>query len=71
MPHEKGMTHDDWRRSKEDYLKCPSYTHPVYGTPLQEPYKPSKKRGQVTYKGIPVVPQIKVDIRNGKPTLRG
>jgi hypothetical protein len=54
MPHEKGMTHDDWRHSKEDYLKCPSYTHPVYGTPLQEPYKPSDGTVVVAINGVPV-----------------
>jgi hypothetical protein len=54
MPYEKHMSHYEWRRSKEDYLKNPSYVHPVYGTPLQEPYKPSDKPGVVTYRGVPI-----------------
>lgn len=31
------------RRKKDAYLKNPSYLHPIYGTPLMEPYKPSAK----------------------------
>jgi len=65
MPHEKWMTHDDWRHSKEDYLKCPSYTHPVYDTPLKEPYKSSGKPTTVRYKGIPVVPHKKQETIDG------
>jgi len=28
----------NWRRSRDDYLNYPSYSHPIYGTPLQERY---------------------------------
>ncbi|MGD2271595.1 MAG: hypothetical protein PVI06_14425 [Desulfobacterales bacterium] len=31
------------RREKNAYLENPSYRHPIYGTPLMEPYKPSAK----------------------------
>ena len=43
------------RQKKDAYLENPRYMHPIYGTPLMEPYKPSAnttvvKRGAMTIK---------------------
>ena len=53
------MSYDEWRRSKEDYLNQPSYQHPEFETPLQEPYKRSNGQVLVKYKGIPIVSRHK------------
>ncbi|UCH21668.1 MAG: hypothetical protein JSU83_24790 [Deltaproteobacteria bacterium] len=39
------------RQKKDAYLKNPIYTHPVYGTPLMEPYKLSADPATVNYDG--------------------
>ena len=31
------------RRDRDNYMNYPSYRHPVYGTPLKEPYKHLKE----------------------------
>jgi hypothetical protein len=43
------------RQKKDAYLENPRYRHPIYGTPLMEPYKSSAnetvvKRGAMTIK---------------------
>lgn len=43
------------RQKKNAYLENPRYMHPIYGTPLMEPYKSSAnatvvKRGAMTIK---------------------
>ena len=43
------------RQKKDAYLANPRYIHPIYGTPLMEPYKTSAnvtvvKRGAMTIK---------------------
>jgi hypothetical protein len=43
------------RKKKDAYLENPRYMHPIYGTPLMEPYKSSAnatvvKRGAITIK---------------------
>jgi hypothetical protein len=43
------------RQKKDAYLENPRYMHPIYGTPLMEPYKSSAnaivvKRGAMTIK---------------------
>jgi len=43
------------RQKKNAYLENPRYMHPIYGTPLMEPYKSSAnatevKRGAITIK---------------------
>ncbi len=43
------------RQKKDAYLENPRYMHPIYGTPLMEPYKSSAnatvvKRGSMTIK---------------------
>ena len=48
----KGAEHR--RRERDHYVDNPSYIHPVYGTPLKEPYKPSKKPVVVKVDGKPV-----------------
>lgn len=37
------------RQKKDAYQKNPVYTHPVYGTPLMEPYKLSANSAAVNY----------------------
>jgi hypothetical protein len=39
------------RQKKDAYQKNPIYTHPVYGTPLMEPYKLSADSVTVNYAG--------------------
>lgn len=48
--------YDGYRRTRDNYVDIPSYVHPVYGTPLKEPYKRSTTPGGVT---VNVVPQTR------------
>ena len=35
------------RRDRDNYINHPSYLHPLYGTPLREPYKRLKKQDDI------------------------